>query len=280
MDTLTGIAALRARLAGFRAAGERVALVPTMGNLHDGHVALMRQARQLAGRVVATIFVNPTQFGPAEDYASYPRTPAQDEARLAAAGVDLLFAPPVAEIYPSGTAGATQVSVPGLSTILCGASRPGHFDGVASVCCRLFNIVQPDIAVFGQKDFQQVVVLRRMVADLHLPLAIVTGATVRDADGLALSSRNQYLTADERARAPAIYAALVACRMRLRSGARDLAALEGEGSAALAAAGLAPEYFSIRRAADLAPPGADDDQLVILAAARLGRARLIDNLLA
>lgn len=279
MDTLTGIDALRARLGGFRAAGERIALVPTMGNLHEGHVALMRQARGLAGRVVATIFVNPTQFGPAEDYASYPRTLEQDQVRLAAAGIDLLFAPPVAAIYPSGTAGATTVSVPGLSTILCGASRPGHFDGVASVCCRLFNIVQPDVAVFGQKDFQQVAVLRRMVADLHLPLAIVTGATVRDADGLALSSRNQYLTADERARAPAIFRALTACRARLLAGERDHARLEGEGSAALAAAGLAPEYFAIRRAADLVPPAGPGDELVILAAARLGRARLIDNLL-
>lgn len=279
MDTLTGIAELRARLRPWRAAGERIALVPTMGNLHDGHVALMHQARSLCGRVVASIFVNPTQFGPAEDFTSYPRTLEQDQARLAAAGVDLLFAPPVAEIYPSGTAAATRVSVPGLSGILCGASRPGHFDGVAAVCCRLFNIVQPDVAVFGQKDFQQVAVLRRMVADLHLPLQIVTGATVRAADGLALSSRNQYLSAEERARAPAIHRALSACRGRLLAGERDFARLEAAGLAELELAGFAPEYFAIRRMGDLALPGTDDRELVILAAARLGRARLIDNVL-
>lgn len=279
MNTLTGIAELRARLRVPRTAGESIALVPTMGNLHDGHVALMEQARGLADRVVATIFVNPTQFAPAEDFASYPRTLEQDQGRLAEAGVDLLFAPTVQEMYPCGTAAATLVSVPGLSTILCGASRPGHFDGVASVCCRLFNIVQPDVAVFGQKDFQQVAVLRQMVADLHLPVTIVTGATVRAADGLALSSRNQYLSADERARAPAIHRALTACRGLLAAGGRDFARLEAEGSAALELAGLVPEYFAIRRTTDLAPPGPGDRALVVLAAARLGRARLIDNVL-
>ena len=279
METVTGIAELRTRLRAWRKSGESIALVPTMGNLHDGHVALMKQARGLADRVAASIFVNPTQFGPAEDYASYPRTLEQDQLRLAAAGVDLLFVPPVEQMYLGGTAAATRVSVPGLSTILCGASRPGHFDGVASVCCRLFNIVQPDIAVFGQKDFQQVAVLRQMVADLHLPLMIVTATTVRAPDGLALSSRNQYLSADERVRAPAIHRALLACRRRLVAGERHFASLEAEGLAALDQAGLAPEYFAIRRAADLALPGPEDRELVVLAAARLGRARLIDNVL-
>jgi len=279
METLTEITGLRARLAGWRAEGQRIALVPTMGNLHDGHVALMQQARALAGRVVATVFVNPTQFGPGEDYSRYPRTLAADQARLAGADVDLLFAPSAEEMYPRGAASATRVSVPDLSTILCGASRPGHFDGVTSVCCRLFTIVQPDWAVFGQKDYQQLVILRRMVADLHLPLVITPGATVRATDGLALSSRNQYLSASERERAPALYRTLVAARERLLAGDRECPRLEAAGIAALLAAGLHPEYFAIRRAVDLSPPAAGDSALVILAAARLGRARLIDNLL-
>jgi len=279
MKNVGSIDALRELLAGFRRAGERIALVPTMGNLHAGHVRLVERAKELADRIVASVFVNPTQFGPGEDYAAYPRTLEADTACLRAAGADVLFAPTAAAMYPAGAERTTRISVPGLSAILCGVARPGHFDGVASVCCRLFNIVQPDLALFGRKDYQQLLILKRMVTDLHLPLRIESMATVRDPDGLALSSRNQYLDESERARAPAIYRALGDCRERLLAGEQDLRGLCSSSLATLAAAGLQPDYFEIRRAADLAEPGPADTELVILAAARLGRARLIDNVL-
>lgn len=268
---------MRRAVARWRGAGERVALVPTMGNLHAGHLALVGRARALAGRVVVSVFVNPTQFGPGEDFAAYPRTLRADAARLRAAGADLLFAPGVAGMYPGGAAPGTVVSVPGLSTDLCGAHRPGHFDGVASVVLRLFNVVGPDVAVFGEKDYQQLVLLRRMAADLHLPVRLVGVATVRERDGLAMSSRNQYLDADERRSAPALHAALLACRARLLAGARDYRALEREAAGALRRAGFVPDYVAIRAAADLAPPRRGERRLRVLAAARLGRARLIDN---
>ncbi len=278
MRTVHSIAELRAQVAVWRRAGERVALVPTMGNLHRGHLHLVERARERAPRTVASVFVNPTQFGPNEDYAGYPRTLDDDARQLAAAGLDLLFAPSVAEMYPRPLEQMTQVTVPELSGILCGASRPIHFRGVATVVSKLFNMAQPDVALFGEKDWQQLVIIRRLAADLDFPIEIVGVPTVREADGLALSSRNGYLTAEERAIAPALYATLVASSERLRAGEPDYARLATEAKARLAAAGFRPDYVEIRRAHDLQTPTAADTGLRILAAAWLGRARLIDNL--
>ncbi|MEI6414050.1 MAG: pantoate--beta-alanine ligase [Pseudomonadota bacterium] len=277
MQTVHALPALRAILAVWRQAGQRIALVPTMGNLHAGHRALVLKARTLADRVVATIFVNPMQFGPLEDLAAYPKTLAADQDGLAAAGADLLFTPAVVEIYPQGLEHQTRVEVPGLSSILCGASRPGHFAGVATVVCKLFNMAQPDLALFGEKDFQQLLVIRRMAQDLAFPVEIIGYPTVREADGLAMSSRNGYLTPEERARAPCLFATLQQSAQRILAGG-DLARVTHDACGALAAGGLKPEYVAIRRAADLGEPGADDQDLVILAAAWLGRTRLIDNL--
>lgn len=277
LETCERIATLRERVAAWRHAGQRIGFVPTMGNLHAGHLALVAEARRLAERVVVSIFVNPLQFGPQEDFAAYPRTLARDQELLAGAGTDLLFAPTVEAVYPRGQAEQTRLEVPGISDILCGASRPGHFVGVATVVCKLFNMVQPDLAVFGEKDFQQLQVIRLMTLDLSLPVAVHGLATVREADGLAMSSRNGYLTAEERARAPALYQTLRRCAERLRQG-QDIATVEGQAGEEIAAAGFGPDYFSVRRAADLALPQAGDRELVVLAAARLGRARLIDNL--
>ena len=269
---------LRDRRAAFGAAGERVAFVPTMGNLHDGHLELVRRGRALAPRVVVSIFVNPLQFGPGEDLASYPRTLARDSELLAAAGADLLFAPSAETMYPRPPAEQTRVEVPGLSDILCGASRPGHFVGVCTVVCKLFNMVRPDLALFGEKDFQQLAVIRRMVDDLCIPVEVVGVPTVREADGLAMSSRNGYLTAEERERAPALHRALQALTQAVEAGGSDLAALERAAAARIDAAGLRTDYVSVRRVRDLALPGDADEDLVVLAAAYLGRARLIDNL--
>jgi pantoate--beta-alanine ligase len=275
--TVTTLAELRARRATWPAAGERVAFIPTMGNLHDGHLALVRRARALAPRVVVSIFVNPLQFGAGEDLASYPRTLARDTALLAGVGTDLLFAPAVAAMYPRPQAEQTRVEVPGLSDILCGASRPGHFVGVATVVCKLFNMVQPEVALFGEKDFQQLAVIRRMVEDLCLPVEVVGVPTVREPDGLAMSSRNGYLTAEERARAPALHRALRAAAEEIEAGGADLVAVARAAAERIDAAGLRTDYVSVRRAADLAVPGDADGDLVVLAAAYLGRARLIDN---
>ena len=277
MELVEQIPTLRARVATWRRADQRVAFVPTMGNLHAGHLALVREALRLADRVVVSIFVNPLQFGPTEDFGAYPRTLEQDCALLEAAGTHLLFAPPVAAVYPRGQAGQTRVEVPGISDILCGASRPGHFVGVATVVCKLFNMVQPDLAVFGEKDFQQLLVIRLMTQDLSLPVAIQGLATVREPDGLAMSSRNGYLTREERARAPALYQTLLRAGERLRAGVA-IAEVERLAAEEIAAAGLGPDYCSVRRAGDLALAGSEDRELVVLAAARLGRARLIDNL--
>ena len=276
LETCERIATLRERVAAWRHAGQRIGFVPTMGNLHAGHLALVAEARRLAERVVVSIFVNPLQFGPQEDFAAYPRTLARDQELLARVGTDLLFAPTVAAVYPRGQAEQTRVEVPGLSDILCGASRPGHFVGVATVVCKLFNMVQPDLAVFGEKDFQQLLVIRLMTLDLSLPVTIQGLATVREADGLAMSSRNGYLTAEERVRAPALYQTLRRGAERLRQGL-DIAIVEGLAGEEIAAAGFSPDYVSVRRAADLGLPQAGDRELVVLAAARLGRARLIDN---
>lgn len=279
MQTVTTIAEVRSLVAAWRAAGLRVAFVPTMGNLHAGHIHLVTEARQRADRVVASIFVNPLQFGPSEDFAAYPRTLAADQEKLAAAGCDLLFAPSEQEMYPLGRAGLTFVEVPGVSDILCGAFRPGHFRGVATVVSKLFNIVQPDVALFGEKDFQQLLVIRLMVRDLNMGLEIVGVPTVREADGLAMSSRNGYLGAEERKLATEVYATLLALAAQLRDGVHDYAALEAAAVARLERAGFRPDYVSVRRAEDLGAPQAGERRLVALAAARLGKTRLIDNLL-
>lgn len=268
---------LRTQVRAWRAAGERVGFVPTMGNLHDGHITLVREALQRVPRVVVSIFVNPLQFGPNEDLAAYPRTPEQDQARLAEAGCHLLFAPSVATMYPNGQAVQTRVEVPGLSDILCGASRPGHFIGVATVVCKLFNMVQPDLALFGEKDFQQLLVIRRMVADLAMPVEVSGVPIVREPDGLAMSSRNGYLSVGERAQAPSLYRALTAAAQQLVAG-RPLTEVEAQTAEAITAAGLKPDYVRICRTTDLGEPTANDRELVILAAAYLGRTRLIDNL--
>ncbi len=277
MQTVHRIAELRAQVMAWKRAGEQVAFVPTMGNLHRGHIHLVECARELAPRTVASIFVNPMQFGPSEDFAAYPRTLDADSRQLETAGLDLLFAPGVTEVYPRPLEQMTQVTVPELPTVLCGASRPTHFSGVTTVVSKLFNMVQPDIAVFGEKDWQQLVIIRRMATDLDMPVAIVGVPTVREPDGLALSSRNGYLSAEERAIAPTLYATLRATAERLRAGERDFAALEAEAKAQLASAGFRPDYFEIRRPDDLQRPNLEDAELRIFAAAWLGRARLIDN---
>jgi len=278
MLTLARIDETRRFVAGECRKGRRVALVPTMGNLHEGHLALVRLARERADTVVVSIFVNPLQFGRGEDFGRYPRTLPRDLALLEAEGVAAAFAPEVAEMYPAGQEGLTTVDVPGLSSILEGASRPDHFAGVATVVTKLLCIVTPDLAVFGEKDFQQLAVIRRLVRDLDLGVEVIAGPTVREPDGLALSSRNQYLSPQQRQQAPALYRTLAAARRRLATGDRSYAAIEEEARAALSAAGFEPDYVAIRRASDLAPPGEGDDGLVVLGAARLGTTRLIDNL--
>jgi pantoate--beta-alanine ligase len=278
MRNVTRIAEVREAVRDWRRAGQRVVFVPTMGNLHAGHMSLLEAARAHGERFVASIFVNPMQFGPNEDFAHYPRTPQRDERMLSEAGCDLMFMPDVAEMYPFGSAAATRVEVPGLSDILCGEFRPGHFQGVTTVVCKLLHIVEPDAAVFGEKDFQQLTLIRRMVSELCMPVQIVAAATVRDADGLALSSRNQYLTEAERAQAPAIHRTLREAAARLAAGEQDVAAIERHGLRALEAQGLRPDYFAVKRAADLGPPQADTRHWVVLTAAHLGKARLIDNL--
>jgi pantoate--beta-alanine ligase len=277
MQIITRIADLRELVREWRFAHESIAFVPTMGNLHAGHASLIGAAHLHGRRVVASVFVNPLQFGPNEDYAAYPRTPEEDSALLTEQGVDVLFLPTVEEMYPEGVAGSTIVDVPDLSGILCGAVRPGHFQGVATVVVKLLNLVQPDTAIFGEKDYQQLTIIRRSVHDLCLPVRIVGAPTVRADDGLALSSRNRYLTADERRVAPAVYRSLGRARRRLESGDTDLNVIEREGLEALRAAGMRPDYFEVRAAETLARPIGQDIDVVVLAAARLGRARLIDN---
>jgi pantoate--beta-alanine ligase len=277
MEIVTTIAAVRDHVRRWRSEGRRIAFVPTMGNLHPGHVSLIEAARKYGDRFVSSIFVNPMQFGPNEDFAHYPRTPTQDERMLADAGCSLMFMPDVIEVYPNGSERATRIEVPGLSRILDGEFRPGHFEGVTTVVAKLFHIVEPDVAVFGEKDFQQLTIIRRMVADLCMPVEVIAAPTVRDSDGLAMSSRNQYLTPEERQVAPRIYQTLLATAKQLRAGETDFAGIERAGIQALEGAGMRPDYFAVRQAQDLSAPGADTSHLVVLTAARLGKARLIDN---
>jgi len=277
MQTIPRIDDLRALVREWRMRGESIAFVPTMGNLHAGHASLVGAAHLHGRRVVASVFVNPLQFGPNEDFAAYPRTPDEDAALLEGLGVDVLFLPTVDEMYPQGTAGSTIVDVPELSGILCGAYRPGHFQGVATVVIKLLNLVQPDVAIFGEKDYQQLTIIRRSVEDLCLPVRVVGAPTVRADDGLALSSRNRYLSPEERAIAPEVYRALDRARRRLESGDTDIAGIEREGIASLRAAGFRPDYFEVRMADTLARAHGRSVDVVVLTAARLGRARLIDN---
>ncbi|MCP4002053.1 MAG: pantoate--beta-alanine ligase [Gammaproteobacteria bacterium] len=268
---------LRALLAEWHPEGDRIALVPTMGNLHKGHLSLVELAKENAERVIVSVFVNPTQFAPDEDYERYPRTLDKDALRLSRAGADVLFAPAAEVIYPNGIAQATTVTVPDLSAELEGESRPGHFAGVTSVVCRLFNICHPNLAVFGQKDFQQYVILKRMVKDLHLPVQLIAGPTARDNNGLALSSRNGFLNKDQQINAAVIYQALCAVTTMLEDGDRDFTALEHSAAEQIAAAGLEPDYISVRDADDLSLPSEGSTHLVVLAAACCGTVRLIDN---
>lgn len=277
METVARPSNLRDRLRAWRSDGQRIALVPTMGNLHAGHLALIRHGRTLAERSVVSVFVNPTQFVSGEDFERYPRTLEADTRLLLEAGVDLLFAPEIGDLYPHGLAGHARVEVPALDHILCGASRPGHFTGVATVVTKLLNLVMPDVAVFGRKDYQQLVLIRRLVADLDLPVSIEPVDTVREADGLALSSRNRYLSTEERAIAPGLYRVLTHAAEVLRSGNRDYAALEARAGSDLEALGFRPDYFAVRRASDLMVPRQTDIDLIVLAAAWLGSTRLIDN---
>ena len=279
MQTVQDAPALRAAIRGWRAKGQTVGFVPTMGNLHAGHQSLIKLARARTDRVVASVFVNPTQFGPNEDFDRYPRTLVQDQAALTEQDCDLLFAPDVATMYPFGAQHSVSLRVPEITEILDGAHRPGHFDGVATVVCKLFNLVQPDVAVFGQKDFQQLKVIERLVRDLSLPVKVMSAPTFRADDGLALSSRNQYLTVAERARAPLIHDTLR--RMRdLVSQGHPWQVVEQTAASRLTRAGFVPDYAVIRRAEDLVEPAEGQrDGLVALIAARLGNTRLIDNLL-
>jgi pantoate--beta-alanine ligase len=277
MIVVSSTAELRREIAAARRAGKRIGFVPTMGNLHAGHLKLIEVAHTRADMVVSSIYVNPMQFGPTEDFAAYPRTPEQDQKVLSAAGTDLLFTPTTEEMYPRGMAAQTFVDVPGLSEILCGHFRPGHFRGVATVVNHFFNMVQPDVAVFGKKDYQQLLMIRLMASDLGMPIDIVGVDTVRELDGLAMSSRNNYLKPDERNTANSLYATLCKLRDDVLRDKKMLSQVETAGTERLQRLGFRPDYVSVVRQADLAPASAHDTKLVILAAAWLGRTRLIDN---
>lgn len=276
MQVINTIVDLRNAVNSWRSAGERIAFVPTMGNLHAGHLKLVEEAKKSADRVVVSIFVNPTQFGVGEDFEAYPRTEEDDRQKLDAAEIDLLFLPSASEMYGDGT--TTVVSVKNLSTLHCGVSRPGHFDGVATVVCKLFNLVQPDVVFFGQKDFQQLAVVRTMVSDLNIPAEIRPVETVRESSGLAMSSRNAYLNPEELQVAPKLYQALCVTRDEILSGKKRYSVIENEAVTYLQKAGFVPDYFSVCRAGDLQKADKQDTDLVVLAAAKLGRTRLIDNI--
>lgn len=277
IDVVTELTALRGLVSGWKQAGQRVALVPTMGNLHAGHFSLVELARRHADRVVASVFVNPTQFGPNEDFNRYPRTPEADSAGLAAAGCDAMWLPSVDTMYPYGVGATVRVSVPRVTEMLEGAHRPGHFDGVATVVARLFNQVQPDAAVFGRKDYQQLAVIRYMVSDLAFPIEVLAAETRREADGLAMSSRNQYLSAEERPVASEISRTLQwMCEAIGRGTART--EVEAQAASRLAGAGFEVDYAVVRDRELGIPPSEGRGPRVALVAARLGRTRLIDNL--
>lgn len=277
MQTVHTIAELRAIIAAQVKAGKRVGFAPTMGNLHEGHATLVREARKYTDFVVSSVFVNPTQFGAGEDFESYPRTLEADKQRLEAAGCDLLFAPSVAEMYPNNNNHWVKVLVTDITDRHCGASRPGHFDGVAVVVSKLFNIVKPHVALFGKKDFQQLAVIRRFTTALCFDIEIIGVETVREANGLAMSSRNGYLTAEEKESAALLYRTLCTTRDAIKAGNRDFTGLTAKANADLLVGGFTPDYFNICRSDNLQLADAGDTSFVILAAAKLGKARLIDN---
>jgi len=277
LQVISTTRALREQLSDWRHSGDHIALVATMGNLHDGHLSLVRLARKHAERVVVSVFVNPTQFGEGEDFEDYPQSLERDKRMLKRFHTDLLFVPDIETMYPFGIENATSVTVPVLTDDLCGTFRPGHFNGVTSVVSRLFSLVQPDVAIFGQKDYQQQLVIRRLAEDLSLPIEIICGPTRREEDGLAQSSRNQYLSDKERAIAPNLFATLNDIGQDLVSGKRNYDELEQHAVTKLLKLGFEPEYVSIRRAENLDMPDRDNDELIVLAAATLGKARLIDN---
>lgn len=278
MQVISSKQELHEQLREWRHHDDHIALVPTLGNLHAGHIKLVELAREHAERVVVSVYVNPTQFGEDEDFEDYPRTLERDTRRLKQIGADVLFVPDDDTVYPYGHDCATVVSVPGLTENFCGASRPGHFDGVTTVVARLFALVQPDVAVFGQKDYQQQLIIRFMTEDLSLPIRIITAETVREDDGLAMSSRNQYLTEEERAVAPLLHDTLSELGSALQNGKRDFEELEKIAIGRLEKAGFGIDYVAVRRAQNLAPPDRDCDELVVIAAVHLGEARLIDNI--
>lgn len=272
------IEALNNELARFDMEGATIALVPTMGNLHEGHISLVKLGLELADAVIATIFVNPMQFGPNEDLDAYPRTLADDIEKLSAAGCSVLFHPSTDEIYPEGIPAHTQVSVPGLTDALCGASRPGHFDGVTTIVAKLFNLVGPDIAIFGEKDLQQLLVIKKMTDDMGFPIEIVGAPIARAEDGLALSSRNGYLSPEERAIAPELQRQLQNIERSILAGRHDFEAMAENAKDHLAETGFEPDYIEIRNRDDLKLASEGDKRIAIFAAAKLGKTRLIDNI--
>ncbi len=278
MNTVYSIKEIRDYVQRVKAEGKTVALVPTMGNLHDGHLSLVTRAQEQADVVIVSIYVNQLQFGPNEDYHSYPRTMAQDEGLLAEHNVDMVFAPTSHIIYPEGLDHHTVVKVDALDGIHCGKSRPSFFTGIATVVTKLFNIVQPDVAVFGEKDFQQLSIIRKMVTDLCLPVTIAGAPIARAESGLALSSRNGYLSQEEREQATRLYKELEQAKTTIEAGNANFDIVQRDAIVHLADAGFQPDYFNIIRRSDLQPAGPEDKELVILAAAGLGKARLIDNI--
>jgi len=278
MNIVYDLENLRREVAVWKLEGYSIALVPTMGNLHEGHLSLLKQARAITDRTVVSIFVNPIQFGKGEDYVHYPSTLNEDHKKLAENGLDLLFTPDLKQLYPGGTDSDTRITVPELSNILCGQFRPGHFSGVATVVMKLLINVQPHVALFGEKDYQQLLVIRRMVRDLCMPVEIIGAPTERESDGLAMSSRNAYLSREERLKAPLIYRTLQEAGEKLHHTQASISAIEKAGMDQLATAGYRPEYFCVRRTSDLGPVQDGDKELSILTAAWLGGARLIDNI--
>jgi pantoate--beta-alanine ligase len=269
--------ALRVVMRGYRSNSETTAFVPTLGNLHDGHLSLVRKAKKVADRVIVSIFLNPTQFNKPEDLENYPKTLENDLALLKREDVDLVFLPTAQEMYPDG--GTTHVEVGGISEILEGDSRPGHFSGVATVVAKLFNLVQPDISVFGKKDFQQLMLIQRMVEDLDFGIEIIEASTAREESGLAMSSRNNYLTSEQRENiAPSLYREMQIIQDTIKGGERDYIALQNTSATSLENLGFSPDYIEIRNANDLSVAKAGDENLVILVSAWLGKARLIDNI--
>lgn len=278
MQIITDILDLREIRRTWQSSAKVIAFVPTMGNLHQGHLNLVREAKKNADIVVVSIFVNPMQFGPDEDLDAYPRTLESDKSLLENLGVDVLFMPQVSDIYARGLEQQTFVEVPGLSYMICGASRPGHFRGVATIVCKLFNMVQPNLAFFGEKDFQQLQVIKAMVTDLSMNLKVFGVATTRESDGLAMSSRNQYLKEEERKLAPTLYKKMHELVGEIYAGRRDYSKLLQGYKLQLSELGFNPDYLEIRNIESLLQPGHEDQQLVLLAAAFLGKTRLIDNL--